>query len=266
MRSSLRILVAFLAIACHGALAQTPVPPSVTVQQLAPQLVAFAGSQSNFQNLVTGLAQGTPVQLITVLPDGFTQVVTFTPTAPMSPTAIAQTLETARQQLIGLGIGNPTAEQIGIALMGGIVPTAIGGSQVPGVLNAQTPPSPAVQIQSAAAAGATTSTSPSAAAAGATTSTSPAAAAAGTPTATVPGVTNAVNVQIFPTVPSTPATGAAAAAAPPRVNTSDSFAPAGVTSRSPLPSATSTTPPATSPTPAPARPFGTQPAQVTGPR
>jgi len=256
MRSSLRVLVAFLAIACHGALAQPAVPPSVTVQQLAPQLVAFAGSQSNFQNLVTGLAQGTQVQLVTVLPDGFTQVVTFTPTAPMSPSQIAQSLETARQQLIGLGIGNPTAEQIGIALMGGIVPTALGGSQVPGVLNAQNRPSPAVQIQSAAAAGATTSTSP--------TSTSPSAAAApGTPTAPVPGVTNAVNVQIFPTVPSSTATGATA---PPRVNTSDSFAPAGATSRSPLPSTTSTTPPASTPTPAPARPIGTQPAQVAGPR
>jgi hypothetical protein len=253
MRSSLRVLVAFLALAFQGALAQTAVPPSVTVQQLAPQLIAFAGSQSNFQNLVTGLAQGTPVQLVTVLPDGFTQVVTFTPSAPMSPSAIAQVLETARQQLIGLGIGNPTAEQIGIALMGGIVPTALGGSQVAGVLNAQNPPSPAVQVQSAAAGGATDSTNPSA---------SPS-AAAGTTTATVPGVTNAVNVQIFPTVPSGAATGATAA---PRVNTSDSLAPAGATSRSPLPSTTSTTPPATSPTPAPARPIGTQPAQVVGPR
>jgi len=251
MRSPVPVLVAFLAIACHGALAQTAVPPSVTVQQLAPQLVAFAGSQGNFQNLVTGLAQGTQVQLVTVLPDGFTQVVTFTPTAPMSPSQIAQLLETARQQLIGLGIGNPTAEQIGIALMGGIVPTALGGSQVPGVLNAQNPPSPAVQIQSAAAAGATTSTSPSAS------------AATGTPAATVPGVTNAVNVQVFPTVPSSATTGTTAA---PRVNTSDSFAPAGATSRSPLPSTTSATPPASTPTPAPARPIGTQPAQVAGPR
>jgi hypothetical protein len=241
MRSYLRFLVAFLALASHGALAQTAVPPSVTVQQLAPQLVAFTGSQSNFQSLVTGLSQGTPVQLVTVLPDGFTQVVTFTPAAAMAPSQIAQLLETARQQLIGLGIGNPTAEQIGITLMGGIVPTALGGSQVAGVLNAQSPPSPAVQIQSAAAAGQTTSTSPSAS------------AATRAPTSTVPGVTNAVNVQIFPSVPSSAATGATAAQ---RVNTSDSFTPS--TSRSPLP----TTPPATTPTPVPARPIGTQPAQV----
>jgi hypothetical protein len=197
-----------------------------------------------------------------VLPDGFTQVVTFTPTAALSPTDIAQFLERARQQLIGLGIGTPTAEQIGIALMGGVVPTALGGSQVPGVLNAQSAPSPAVQIQSAAAAGATTSTSPAAAAAAPP-------AAAGAPTAAVPGVTNAVNVQIFPTVPSSAATGAAAAAAPRRVNTSDNFSPPGTTSRSPspLPSTTGLPPPGSTPTPAPARaPFGTQPAQVTGPR
>jgi hypothetical protein len=259
MRSALRVVVAFLAIASHGALAQTAVPPTLTVQRLAPQLVAFAGSQNNFQNLVTGLAQGTPVQLITVLPDGFTQVVTFTPTAAMSPTDIAQFLETARQQLIGLGIGTPTAEQIGIALMGGVVPTALGGSQVPGVLNAQSAPSPAVQIQSAAAAGATTSTSPAAAAAAPP-------VAAGAATAAVPGVTNAVNVQIFPTVPPSAAPGAAAAAAPARVNTSDSFLPPGAISRTPSPS-TTIAPPGSTPTPGPARaPFGTQPAQVTGPR
>ena len=58
-------LVAALAIACHGALAQTVVPPTVTVQRIAPQLVGFAGSPANFQSLVNGLSQGTPVQLVT---------------------------------------------------------------------------------------------------------------------------------------------------------------------------------------------------------
>jgi hypothetical protein len=244
MRSALRVVVAFLAIASHGALAQTAVPPTLTVQRLAPQLVAFAGSLNNFQNLVTGLAQGTPVQLITVLPDGFAQLVTFTPAAARSPTDIAQLLETARQQLIGLGIGTPTAEQIGIALMGGIVPTALGGSQVAGALNAQSTPSPAVQIQSAA--GATTSTTPS--------------AATGTLTAAVPGVTNAVNVQLVPnTVPPGAPTSATAVQ---RVNTSDSPIPAGATSRTPPPApVTSTTPvPGT-----PSAPEGTAPTRSTPP-
>ena len=61
-------LVAALAIGCHGALAQIVVPPVLAVQRAAPRLVGFAGSQSNFQDLVTGLAQGAPVQLVTVLP------------------------------------------------------------------------------------------------------------------------------------------------------------------------------------------------------
>src|SRR5512134_3378736 len=153
-------LVAALATACHGALAQTVVPPGIAVQRIAPQLVAFAGSQANFQNLVTGLAQGTQIQLLTVLPDGFTQLVTFTPAAPLSAEQIAQVLERTRQQLIGLGIATPTAEQLAVALMGGVVPTAVGGSQVAGALASQSPPAAAVQAQTGAAAGATASTTP----------------------------------------------------------------------------------------------------------
>ena len=224
------VLVAAIAIACHGVTAQTVVPVSVQVQRTAPQLVAFAGSLANFQNLVTGLAQGTQVQLVTLLPDGFSQVVTFTPTAAMSPAQIAQTLETARQQLIALGVANPTAEQIAVALMGGIVPTAVGGTQLSGVLNTQNPPSLAAQAQANAAAGAgATSTTPTAA----TTST----------------INPPVNVQIFPGTASAAATPSAAI----RTNTSDSLVPSGATSRSPVPTTSTTTPgPAGAATPPPA--------------
>jgi hypothetical protein len=209
------VLVAALAIACHGALAQTPtVPPALTVQRLAPQLVAFAGSEANFQALVAGLTAGTQVQLFSVLPSGFTQNVTFTPTAALSPAQAAQVLEAARQQLIGLGIGAPTSEQLAFALMGGTVPTALGGTQVPGQLNGQAannPPSPAAQIQ-AQNAGTGATTTPTA-------------------TTTTPGVTNRVNVQTTPGSALTPNTTVSA----PRVNTSDSLIPPGATSRSPLP-------------------------------
>src|SRR5687767_4175204 len=184
------LLAAALAAACHAALAQAqPVPPAVSVQRLAPQLVSFAGSEANFQSLVNGLANGTPVQLFTVLPNGFVQNVSFTPTAALTPAQVAQSLETARQQLIGLGIGAPTAEQLAFALMGGVVPTALGGTQVPGALNppqaSQTSPSAAAQIQGQASAGAT---SPTAIAPGTTAS----------GTSTTPGVTNSVNVQTTP--------------------------------------------------------------------
>ena len=140
-----------LAAACHGAAAQTTatVPPDTLVQQLAPQLVPFAGSLQNFQNLVNGLAQGTPIQLTTVLPNGSTQVVSFAPGGPLTPTQIAQVLESTRQGLIGLGIASPTGEQIANALAGGTVPTPLG----------RAPVAPAVQAQTnAAAVGATAPT------------------------------------------------------------------------------------------------------------
>jgi hypothetical protein len=228
------LLAAALATACHGVLAQDlAVSPAVSVQRLAPQLVSFAGSETNFQSLVNGLANGTQVQLFTVLPNGFVQNVSFTPTTTLTPTQVAQTLETARQQLIGLGIGAPTAEQLGFALMGGVVPTALGGTQVSGALNApaaQSLPSPAAQIQGQASAGAT---------------------ATATPT---PTLTNSVNVQTTPGAGIT--TGATAPL--PRPSISDSAIPAGATSRSvtPLTSAsptvsTSASPLATTPVQAP---------------
>jgi hypothetical protein len=120
-----------------GAIAQTaPVatPASQEVQGLAPQLVPFAGSDANFQNLVNGLSQGVPVTLTTVTTDGFLQTVTFTPVNALSNIEIARTLETARQQLIARGIANPTAEQIGVALAGGNLPTPSGATPVSGAL------------------------------------------------------------------------------------------------------------------------------------
>jgi hypothetical protein len=125
-RAARYVLAAALAAACHAAGAQDGSPaPATVVQQLAPQLLAFAGSQQNFQNLVNGLSQGTPIQLSSVLPNGFNQVVSFTPAGTLSPLQIAQVLESTRQQLIGLGIANPTGEQIGAALTGGTIPTPL---------------------------------------------------------------------------------------------------------------------------------------------
>lgn len=227
-----RLLVVALAIACHGALAQTETSPTVpaplAVQRLAPQLVAFAGSEANFQSLVNGLAAGSQVQLVSVLPNGFSQLVTFTPAAASSPAQIAQILESARQQLIGLGIGTPTAEQLGFMLMGGLVPTQLGGTQVSGLVNgtgAVNPPSPAARIQQQAASGATSPTTSSA-----TTTTGTTTAG----TTTTGGVTNAVNVTTTPTA----ATPTSTVVAPRQ--TSDSTIPAGATSRSVLPTTSAT--------------------------
>jgi hypothetical protein len=104
------------------------------VQLLAPQLVAFSGSSANFQSLANGLVQGTPLTISGVTPDGLLQTVTLTPSGAMTPSQAARTLESARQLLITRGIAQPTAQQIGVALTGGALPTPLGTFQTPGAL------------------------------------------------------------------------------------------------------------------------------------
>ena len=131
-----RILLTFGALALLGSAQaqnvqlQAGVPPALEVQRLAPQLVLFAGGDVNFANLVNGLAFGVPVTLTTPLQTGLTEVVTFTPAGAMTPLAIAQTLEAARQALISRGIAIPTAQQLGVALAGGTLAGASGTTQV----------------------------------------------------------------------------------------------------------------------------------------
>lgn len=114
---------------------QTGVPPALEVQRLAPQLVAFAGGDVNFQNLVNGLALGLPVTLTTPIAAGVTQIVSFTPSGTLTPAQVAQTLETARQAAIANGIATPTAQQLSILLNGGALPTATGTTMVNGLIN-----------------------------------------------------------------------------------------------------------------------------------
>jgi hypothetical protein len=130
------------------------VSTALQVQRLAPQLVAFAGGDANFQNLVIGLATGAPVTLV-----NGAETVSFTPSGTMTATDIAQTLEKLRQQLIGRGIATPSAQQLATALAGGQLPTAVGVTQVPGVVSVQQSPAVAIQQQqraSSAASGGST--------------------------------------------------------------------------------------------------------------
>ena len=147
-----RILAGFsLILASTTGQAQTSIgTDAVTqVQGIAPQLVAFAGSDANFRSLVLGLSQGVPVTLVTLTADGLTQTVTFTPASAQSPTDIARTLEAARQQLISRGIAAPTAQQVGTILAGGDLPTPAGTVPVPQTINTVT----AGGLQTSAAAG-----------------------------------------------------------------------------------------------------------------
>jgi hypothetical protein len=166
----LRLLISAAVLAMStGAYAQTvqvqTTSPVLDVQRLAPQLLAFAGGDVNFANLVNGLALGLPVTITTPVGPGVMQIVNFTPLGTMSPLQIAQTLETARQALISRGIATPSAQQIGATLIGGQLPTALGTVQVAGLVGANgtlgasitTQPSAAALLQSgSAAAGGTT--------------------------------------------------------------------------------------------------------------
>lgn len=142
------LLTAAFACTAHAQQPAIGVPPSLEVQRLAPQLVNFFGSSANFQNLVNGLASGTPITLTSVGADGLTRVVTFTPGSTLPPLQIAQTLEAARQSLISRGIAAPTAEQTAISLVGGNLQTATGLVPTTALVpNAGTLPNPAVAVQ-----------------------------------------------------------------------------------------------------------------------
>lgn len=139
MKRNVRPLLLAAALAASGAHAQVlqtqiGVAPALQVQQLAPQLVAFAGGQVNFENLVNGLALGLPVTLTTAVQPGITQVVSFTPAGVLSAGQIAQTLENARQLAIANGIAAPTAQQLGAILGGGTLPTASGTTTLNGLI------------------------------------------------------------------------------------------------------------------------------------
>lgn len=192
-----RLIPALAVVFSTSALAQLGatgvfVPPALEVERLAPQLQTFAGSPSNFHSLVTGLAQGSQVTLTSVAPDGFTEVVTFTPPGTLSATGVAQTLEAVRQQLITRGIAAPSASQIATAIVGGSLTTPSGTVPVSGVLS-----------QAASAAANLNATVVPSLPAGDATLVTP-----GIPTATVP--------------PGIPASGLTAAVMP-RFNTSDNI-------------------------------------------
>jgi hypothetical protein len=122
------------------------------VALLAPQLLAFAGSQANFEALAAGLLQGVPIVITSTGTDGIQQTVTIQPPAALSAGDAARVLETARQALISRGIAAPTAEQIGVTLVGGALPTPLGAVPVTGALTGATAPVLQIDRQLAGAA------------------------------------------------------------------------------------------------------------------
>ena len=118
----------------------TPANATRVEDKIASQFAIFAGSQDNSRSLVTGLRQGSEITLDS--PAGGGQAgssATFTPpTRPMGYGNVRISLALAQEQLIRLGITQPTAEQLTAALNGGAVTSGTGSTatttQLQGVL------------------------------------------------------------------------------------------------------------------------------------
>ena len=95
--------------------------------KISSDFSTFAGSTANSDALVTGLRGGTAITLTTMDSKGVTTSTTFTPpTGKMGYGNVYISLALAKQQLAGLGITEPTAQQLQAALNGGTVTSSTG--------------------------------------------------------------------------------------------------------------------------------------------
>jgi len=122
MAGLLRTVVVSLALACSSASAQQ-------VQQI----------DANFQALLNALMSGTPVALLSPLPDGTVEVTSLTVPGQRSAVEAAALIERARINLSNLGVERPTGQQLSRALAGGTVDVPSGRTQLGGVLPQGTP-------------------------------------------------------------------------------------------------------------------------------
>jgi transcriptional regulator len=103
---------------------------ALVIDRLGDRFEAFAGSEENGEALVKALHDGTAVTLTTTV-NGETTTVTFTPsTGQMSYGNVSLALALAQEQLLKLGITQPTAAEIQAALAGGSVTTGTGSTAV----------------------------------------------------------------------------------------------------------------------------------------
>lgn len=97
--------------------------------KISSDFSGFAGSTANADALVGGLRNGTAVTLSSTDAKGVTTSTAFTPpTGKMGYGNVYTSLALAKQQLAGLGITDPSAQQIQAALVGGTVIGANGQS------------------------------------------------------------------------------------------------------------------------------------------
>jgi hypothetical protein len=104
----------------------------------------------NLQNLLAALETGAPVTLITPLTNGMSQVTSFSAQKRMAAVEAMGYVDRARQELVRLGVQQPTAEEIARMLAGGPLVVPAGNVTVPGLLNLAGIPASIVSQQVAA--------------------------------------------------------------------------------------------------------------------
>ncbi|MEO5677289.1 MAG: hypothetical protein ABIQ84_07060 [Usitatibacter sp.] len=100
---------------------QTMAAPADDTSRLSSQYASWAGGKTNADSLVNGLRSGSSVTLVTVFPDNTKSIAGFTAQTRMSSEEIAASLAAAKRSLAGMGIRQPSADQIQSALIGGEV-------------------------------------------------------------------------------------------------------------------------------------------------
>jgi hypothetical protein len=111
-----------LAAALAAALLASGAASAAEPKQISPDFVTFAGSSANADSLVSGLHSGSPITLSFTDSAGVTTTNTFSPaTGSMGNGNVRIALLLAKQQLAGVGITQPTGQQIQASLTGGDV-------------------------------------------------------------------------------------------------------------------------------------------------
>lgn len=113
------ILIAGLALLLAGGATAAAEPKN---SKISSDFTAFAGSPENADSLVGGLRSGSEIALSSTDAAGVTTTRTFTPaTGKMGNGNVYISLALAKQQLAGVGITQPTTQEIQASLVGGDV-------------------------------------------------------------------------------------------------------------------------------------------------
>jgi hypothetical protein len=99
-------------------------------RNLSSRYSSWAGGKENADNLVTGLQKGSTVMLMTTGPNNTRSLAGFTPPAALSAEETESALAKARSTLSGMGIKQPSADQMQAALVGGEVTLANGKTRM----------------------------------------------------------------------------------------------------------------------------------------